>query len=364
VPIARIPELDQPVGAARREAAAIGRDGQRIDGIVAQRLGVVGKCNLLVARQVPEADAVIGGHGDKPRAAGSKSDALDVLGIAVELAVGRPAGLHRLVPAPEIDVAVLAGGGEQGAVRREGHCVDGEFIAGQRRLERAARQVEQPHLAIGRVGAKPRTEIAAGGKRPAVGREGEREYLAVVVVALVAAQHLQRGAALPVPDADRLVVRGRGERLPIGREGEILDRAAMAAGVEVEAEVRRFGVGAGRACEQEGGGEKAGGKGAQYPQHPVAGVGRPPLRLASQATSPPIDGGEEALAGLLGAFPLPRAEGEVDRRSRDGVGVIVARQPDFKAVGKSRLRSLRYRAHGKPIASSRQGWWTRPAGGR
>jgi glycosyltransferase involved in cell wall biosynthesis len=46
-------------------------------------------------------------------------------------------------------------------------------------------------------------------------------------------------------------------------------------------------------------------------QSTLSGVGRPPLRFASQTTSPPIDGGEERreLADV-GALPLPHAVGE------------------------------------------------------
>jgi len=49
--------------------------------------------------------------------------------------------------------------------------------------------------------------------------------------------------------------------------------------------------------------------------------GRPPLRFASQTTSPPNEGGEEGrgLAGL-GSLPLPPEGGEVAPRSGDGVG--------------------------------------------
>jgi very-short-patch-repair endonuclease len=49
--------------------------------------------------------------------------------------------------------------------------------------------------------------------------------------------------------------------------------------------------------------------------------GRPPLRFASQTTSPPSERGEEGreLTGL-GSLPLPPEGGEVAPRSGDGVG--------------------------------------------
>jgi 4-diphosphocytidyl-2C-methyl-D-erythritol kinase len=48
---------------------------------------------------------------------------------------------------------------------------------------------------------------------------------------------------------------------------------------------------------------------------------RPPLRSASQTTSPPLDGGEEAPAAMLGTLPLPHENGgEVAREARRSGG--------------------------------------------
>ena len=46
----------------------------------------------------------------------------------------------------------------------------------------------------------------------------------------------------------------------------------------------------------------------------------PPLRFASQTTSPPVPGGEDERPAWLPSSP-PRSGGEVARRSRDGEGV-------------------------------------------
>ncbi|MBX9450295.1 MAG: hypothetical protein KL801_00190 [Mesorhizobium sp.] len=51
------------------------------------------------------------------------------------------------------------------------------------------------------------------------------------------------------------------------------------------------------------------------------GAYRPPLRFASQTTSPPLDGVEEERRAAQPGFPLPRRAGERCRAKRRGVGV-------------------------------------------
>jgi len=53
----------------------------------------------------------------------------------------------------------------------------------------------------------------------------------------MAAQHAHRNAALPVPDADGLVVGCRNDELSVGREGKVLDEGAVPASVEIETEI-------------------------------------------------------------------------------------------------------------------------------
>lgn len=65
---------------------------------------------------------------------------------------------------------------------------------------------------------------------------------------------------------------------------------------------------------------------------------RPPLRSASRTTSPPLDGGEEALAEIVGTLPLPPPGGEVAQR--DGVGDGATRSRRTAGTTK-RARQLR-----------------------
>ncbi|MGN6469351.1 MAG: hypothetical protein ACTHLC_07185, partial [Rhizobiaceae bacterium] len=71
---------------------------------------------------------------------------------------------------------------------------------------------------------------------------------------------------------------------------------------------------------------------ARFEGSTIAGEVRPPLRFASQITSPPLDGGEEALATRLGALPLPHESGgEVAREAgRSGGSSPVCNQSFLK----------------------------------
>jgi 4-diphosphocytidyl-2C-methyl-D-erythritol kinase len=71
---------------------------------------------------------------------------------------------------------------------------------------------------------------------------------------------------------------------------------------------------------------------------------RPPLRFASQTTSPPLDGGEEAPAAMLGTLPLPHENGgEVAREARrsGGYSAMSDRPVGGREVLHARLRETR-----------------------
>ncbi len=70
---------------------------------------------------------------------------------------------------------------------------------------------------------------------------------------------------------------------------------------------------------------------------------RPPLRRASLATSPPIDGGEERRERApAGSLPLPPEGGEVAPRSGDGVGEGAGQTRSRRKTGTThRARNLR-----------------------
>ena len=235
-PVRGAPDLDLAFGAAGREQLAVRRDGQRPHAGVPKRLRLAGQRDFRLRRHVPEPHAVVGGDGDQPCAAVGKTDARDVEGIGIEFRIRRPAALGRLVFAPQIDEAVLSARRQEGPVRREGQAVGGVFGTFEDRLDPAGRKIEQAHLAVGRLVAEARTEIAGRRHGLAVGRHRDGKVLAVVAFADFAAQDLQRHTALPVPDADGLVVGGRNEQLAVRREVEVLDEGAVSAGVEVEEE--------------------------------------------------------------------------------------------------------------------------------
>lgn len=71
--------------------------------------------------------------------------------------------------------------------------------------------------------------------------------------------------------------------------------------------------------------------------------GRPPLRFASQTTSPSLDGGEEECElSSVGPLPHPPLGGEVSARSDDGVGVASRNGRSRREVGTTqRARSFR-----------------------
>ncbi|TPM34793.1 hypothetical protein FKO01_11775 [Mesorhizobium sp. B2-3-3] len=71
--------------------------------------------------------------------------------------------------------------------------------------------------------------------------------------------------------------------------------------------------------------------------------GRPPLRRASLATSPPIDGVEEGREAIpAGIFPLPPEGGEVALQSGDGLGEAILAALDGKLTGNIVAFDLRF----------------------
>ena len=67
------------------------------------------------------------------------------------------------------------------------------------------------------------------------------------------------------------------------------------------------------------------------------GAYRPPLRFASQTTSPPLDGGEEERRAAQPGFPLPRRAGERCRATRGGVGVENSPAAHYRPARRSTL---------------------------
>ena len=135
-----------------------------------------------------------------------------------------------------------------------GNLEDGPDLAG--------RKIEQPDVAIGWLVAEAGAEIAAGRDRLAVRRDGDGEDLAVIAGAHEAAQRADRRPGLPVPDADRLVVRRRDQVLAVASECDVLDEGAVAARIEIEGEIGRFRIGRQRNRRQPGQQQRC------HPSHP------------------------------------------------------------------------------------------------
>jgi hypothetical protein len=101
-----------------------------------------------------------------------------------------------------------------------------------------------------------------------------------------------------------------------------------------EAAARRLIIAAARGMVVTVPPERPRGPGPKHSTNDGARGDRPPLRFASQTTSPPLDGGEETPAATPGALPLPRRAGERCRAKRGGVGVDL---PVFNRTSAPRL---------------------------
>ena len=220
VPSAALRTSTAAVVAAGGKQRAVGRHSQRHDAGWSRS----GSASSAMAISVPAGmshsrmplSVVV---GDQPLPPAAKAELLDVPGIGVEL--GEAASSRRFRPSsvpPEIDEAVLAAGRKERPVRRKGEIVDGVFGRLQDRLDLAGREIEQADIAIGRLVAETRRRNSRR-RRSSCRRAKPRRRRSC--------RHCRRRSsraacgsvtpALPVPDADRLVVGGRDQILAVAR---------------------------------------------------------------------------------------------------------------------------------------------------
>ena len=243
VPSAALPELDSPSLPAGGKQRSVGRHGKRHDTGCPAAARPRGMAISVRRRHIPEPDAVVGGRRDEPRCRRRRRRACWICQESASSFVERlPTGRVRVVAPPEIDEPVLRRRPPGSAIRREGEVVDRVFRRLERGLDLAGREIEQADIAVGRLVAEPGAEIAAGGDRLAVGRNRDGEDLAVV--ARADDSRAACAASRPLCQSQmRIVLSSEAETRywPSRREGDVLDEGAMAAGVEVEMEIRRLG---------------------------------------------------------------------------------------------------------------------------
>ena len=151
---ADVPQPQVRVERARRERRAVGREGERPDGLVVAQADR----HLLGLRHVPQVHDPVHVGGGEERAVGREAEAEGrrvVAGAAVQVGAQHVGAVAR-AQVPEPDGAVGAGHGQQVGHRR------------QRRLLRGGRLAERAELAEG---ARPPRAQRGGVERP--GRHGQ-----------------------------------------------------------------------------------------------------------------------------------------------------------------------------------------------
>jgi hypothetical protein len=231
---------------------------------------------------VPELHVAVGAGGGDEGAVGREGDGVEhgrVAGVLACCAVGA---------APQDQGAVVAHRGEGAAVGAEGDLGDGVLVADERRdAQGAAVGIAQQHALVG----------AGAGQQAAVGREGDAEYRALVFVE-GPADGLAGGH---VPQPYVAVGAGRGEVMPVRREGEAEHAIGVAAQRGGQAAVRLPQLDA--AVLAAAGREGAVGAAGQGEHALLAGL-RPGLRGAHEGGKQAVVGFEAGRVGKAGGGQL------------------------------------------------------------
>ena len=161
---------------------------------------------LAPRRDVPHPDELVAGGGDE-QPLGREGERVDGKAIA-----GQGRGGAGIVEAPQQDAPVIVAAGEQPAIRGEGDGVDiGGVLA------------EHPGSAAGD-GPEAQAAVPAGrSDGGAVGRDRERRDLAAMAEPACGDR-----AGVEVPEDQAAVIAGRDRAMPVGQEGDGIDRGVMA----------------------------------------------------------------------------------------------------------------------------------------
>ena len=225
-PAPPVPEPRLAVPAARRQRAVGRRHRQGLHLVL-----VTGeRHDLLAVAHGPHLHGAVVGARIGALLVRREAERVDLVGVAAQL-MQHPA----IVDIPDDGGQVLqaAARHQELAVARERQAAHhADMALAEQAHQLARREVEQADLA-----AAARAFLVQPATRrdqPAIGRQCHREVLALVAQADLAADGAHRLAALPVPDADRLVVRGRHQLRAVGRESDALDQGHVRAAVELQ----------------------------------------------------------------------------------------------------------------------------------
>lgn len=204
-----LPDTDGVVRVAGEQSLTIGGPGQR------QALGLIGLgrgrddlgaqlLDGLLAGEIPDLDRGTVGHA-QPVAVGREAQGVD------DVVVLQGVQVLAVIQIPQQSLGVLATGGAQGAVRRDGHGVQVAIVAVMVVLQLAVGQVPDLDGAIPAAGHNDGVGV--------VGREAHARHPVGVAILLDGELALGKG----VPQLDGLVPRAGNNLTVIGREGNRQD---------------------------------------------------------------------------------------------------------------------------------------------
>jgi hypothetical protein len=203
--VLEIPDADLGLGGGA-EPVARGREGDLVDGLIAGEL-----IHVLTAGEVPEASSAVLGSGSAERAVRRDGDGGDVTGVAAEgveaTEVGERPDLDEVVPAAGDEDGVLGGGGEAdaGDPVGVGFAVEG--------VDAFALDVPDLELVVAATGQDVTVVRGEGAGEDVLG---------------VAEELAHESAGLDVPEAERLVPRGREGEFGVVGESNVGDEALVA----------------------------------------------------------------------------------------------------------------------------------------